>query len=529
MLESIKEEDIWFIEHLYDSLCVSETFFTNYDNLGVFEEGKLGHIRLSQISLLSQEYLIADNPKLVEKENFSLKVGAGRAYVLGGRNFGKTLCEKIDILISLMLLDGWPMGLTSYDAVHIRGVMEPILSCLEIHPIMKHFLLRKVKSPTYLVVGIYNATLEGINMNITAQTPGSQFFAKHLKKLWIEEQSFETNEVYNKRVDSRHELGCIERSSGMCNFIKNSPAGRIFYDRSLKPCVLNLPQYVNPFWDEKEKKKAAKKFGGEQSIGFRIYVKGEVVEEGLSVFDMARIRPFYKEGKVIKTVEILKSNFAYYQQLLDVIERPNNAEQVCLCADIGEAAPSELILMFKVNDIFKFSYNITLQNLKDSEQAAIFDYIINRVKVNLVGIDTTDGTGRAIFRSLEEKYPKENLVWVAFNEKISVDFAKDSRDQIIYKDGEPTYIEEYITDWSVKHLKDILYDGKIEIPEDAYKFDTQLNSVRVFLSGTRMRYELTSEEDHLFQAFQVFSIVHWMNEFNLLQPIKNKIFAKSGV
>jgi len=869
MLESIKEEDIKFIEFLYDSLCVSESFFTNYDNLGLFDEGKLGHIRLGQIPLLSQEYIIADDPKLSIKENFSLKVGAGRSYVLAGRNFGKTLCEKIDMLISIMLLDGWPMGLTSYDAVHIRGVMEPVLGCLDTHPIFKHFLYRKVKSPTYLLTGMNHSTIEGINMNITAQSPGcydketevltetgwkyfknlqsldkllsldlktqkcdfynfkhlikvpykgylkklnsrtseflvtpnhnlvvknndilelkevsaeklgkqiycpstfkfkgkkhkfitlkaisnskpvqfkfefinwckfiawylseghlrtkdghyrlfigqknknveleavlnklnlhyskrfdkhsniwsyqinnkavvlhiqkycgekknkkipayiktshytncksfideyvygdgnvyyqdkkyrtvcifstikqladdlqevaqkagykthlrtktqnthinghyytivvyfinlsnckftvfkkkniedvfyddvvysvdiepyhnifvrrngcvmwsgnSQFFQKHLKKIWVEEFSFETDEVYNKRVDSRHELGCIERASGMCNFTKHSPSGRIFYDRSLKPAVVNLPQYINPLWNDAEKKKAAKKFGGEQSIGFRIYVKGEVVEEGLSVFDMARIRPFYKEGKILKTVEILKSNFVYYQQLLSVLERPSNIEQVYICADIGEAAPSEIIVLFKINDKFKFTYNITLQNLKDSEQAAIFDYIISLLKANLVGIDTTDGTGRAIYRALEEKYPKENLVWVAFNEKISVEFAKDDKDQIIYQGGEPTYVEEFVSEWSIKHLKDVLYDGKVEIPEDAYKLDTQLNSVRVFQSGTRLRYELTSEEDHLFQAFQVFSIVHWMNEFNLLKPIKTKIFAKSGV
>jgi len=314
----------------------------------------------------------------------------------------------------------------------------------------------------------------------------------------------------------------------MTNFTKHSPAGRTFYDRTLKPYVLNLPQYINPMWNEKEKRKSAKKFGGEQSIGFRIFVRGEVVEEGLSVFDMGRIRPFYGQGKVLKNFEILKQNFMLYTQIL-VLERPANTESVILSMDVGEAAPSEIAIFFKVGVKYKFVYNITLQNLTDSEQFTLIDYLIKALKINIIAIDTTDGTGRAIFRALEEKYGRNNLVWVAFNEKISVDFLKDENERIVYKGGEPEYIEEYVSEWSIKHLKDILYEGLVEIPEDSYKLDTQLNSVKVFQSGTRLRYELMSEEDHLFQAFQVFSIAHWMNEFNLLRPIEAKLHCKTGV
>ena len=65
------------------------------------------------------------------------------------------------------------------------------------------------------------------------------------------------------------------------------------------------------------------------------------------------------------------------------------------------------------------------------------------------------------------------------------------------------------------YLKDLLYEGTIEIPEDAYRLDVQLNSVKVFQSGMRIKYEVAAEDDHLFQAFQVFSIAHWYNEFNI--------------
>ena len=528
MIQHISKEDTEFVECLYNSICMAESLFTNYDNLCLFEAGKLGHIRLGQIPLMSHEYLIDEDPELDTKENFALLTKAANSYIYAGRNFGKTLTEKLDILISLILLEGWPLGLTSYDAVHIRGILEPIIDCLEDHTILKHFKKSVKRSPTYLITSKANATVEGINMNIHNKNPGNQFFQKHFKKIWVEEASFETEDVYRNRVDSKHEIGCIERASGMTNFIKSSPAGKVFYDSTLKPHVLNLPQYINPFWDEKEKKKAVKKFGGESSVGYRLFVKGEVVEEGLSVFDMARIKPFLIEDRTLKCQEVTKKNFAYFKNIV-ILERPGNASNMYVCADVGESAPTEIIILAEVNDKFKFLYNVTLYNLTDKEQYTIFKYIVEKLEANYVCLDTSDGLGRAIYRRLEEDFPKENLVWVGFNEKISVGFETDEHNNIVYKGGQPVNAEEYVSEWSIRHLKELLYAGDIEIPEDAHKLFVQLNSVKVFHSGTRTIYECYSEEDHLFQAFQVFSIAHWLNERNITKSISPTDFCKGFV
>ena len=100
---------------------------------------------------------------------------------------------------------------------------------------------------------------------------------------------------------------------------------------------------------------------------------------------------------------------------------------------------------------------------------------------------------------------------------------------MVYKDGQPAYIEEYVSEWSVRHLKSLLYDGKIEIPEDCYKFDVQINSIVALQSSTRTIYDCVADENHLFQAFQVFAISEWMNVFNLVKPINIKKFSKGGV
>ena len=137
--------------------------------------------------------------------------------------------------------------------------------------------------------------------------------------------------------------------------------------------------------------------------------------------------------------------------------------------------------------------------------------------------------GRAIYRSLEEIFPKENLCWVSFNEKIKVEVEKDDNGNVIMKDGQPVWKEEYVDSWSVKRLRDILYEeGKFELPLD-YKFDSQLNSVIATQSGNRTLYTCISSEDHLFASFRVFGITEWTNYLTIVKNIKKKQFFKSGV
>jgi hypothetical protein len=527
MLEKITNEELQFMEDFHDPIAFIECLFSDVDNLQVINE-KFSHVRNYQIPMLSYEYVIDRNPDLTRKENFQVKKGAGDIYDFGARKYGKTLMTLLlDMIMSSVHNGGWKTLFSSYDAVHIRKVLESFIPIVENHPFLRLFQPHVKRSPTYYIRFKNGFTMESVNMNVASKNPGSQFFGHHARKHWMEEASKEIEKVEEKRIDAVSEMGCIERFSGMTDFTKYSPAGKIFYDAHKINWISNYPQYVNPMWDNKEKEKSIKRYGGEASIGYRVFVKGEVVEDAISVFDMERVRKSYDEKREIKHLEVTKEQYPFYKETL-IVERPANASVIYLCADIGESAPTEIIVLSKVNDIYKYLYNITLYNLTDKEQSVIFKYLAELLKANFVGLDTTDGTGRAIFRSLEENFGREHLVWCAFNEKIKVDFDKDDNDKVIFKDGQPTYREEYVSEWSIKHLKDLLYTEKIYIPMD-YKLDVQLNSVICMQTGNRVKYECVSEEDHLLAAFRVFSIAEWMNCFNLLKPISNKKFHKGGV
>jgi hypothetical protein len=457
MIASLTDEELAIMEAMFYPVAMAECLFSDVDNLTVMTEDKLCHVRDGQIPLLSFEYMIDDNPKLSVKENFLLRKGAGEAYVLGGRNFGKSICVlKLDMCMAFLLLENEKVGFTSYDALHIRGIMEDILNCLEFHPLLSLLEAQTTRSPNYrIAIPKTGLTLSGINMNLDGKNPGKQFFQHHLTHLWADEISFENEVIYNQRRDSVSEIGCIFRFAGMTNFTKHSPCGRLYYDLNKRGFLVNLPQFINPRWDDSAKAQALKDFGGEQSINFRMFCRGEVVEDGVSVMDMERIRSNYDDSRHIKNFEIDKKSYGDYKRLL-ALDRPSSVEEVYIFADIGETAPTEIGVAFKVGKVYKYFYNITLYNLTDKEQSYIFAYLITLLDSNFIGIDYSDGTGRAILRNLEEQFPGKKLVGVGFNEKIPIGFEKDKFGRLVFKDGMPVYKEEYVTEWSIKHLKDLL-------------------------------------------------------------------------
>ena len=519
LIKKLTDEELEFMESWHSPKCLVETLFHDFDNLSSFSEDEFGDLRLYQIPFLSHEPIIDSNmPDLSEKQRFNLRKGAGDVIALGARKFGKSLiCEKLDIPLSLLHDDSWWCGFSSYDAMHIDSILDVVKEAIENHPIVRNWKRSAKKSPKWKIVGKNGWKLEGINMNILSKNPGHQFYGLHVKKLWIEEQSFESQKVMDKRQDSLSELGAVLRFSGMTNFTRHSPSGKAFYDPKNKNKVINLPQYVNPFYDKADDIERLKEFNGSDSIGYKVFVKGEVVEDGVSEFDMERVKECYNEKKEIKAFEITKESFSRFKNLI-VTERPKNADRMFICSDIGESAPSELIILSEVKDKYNYLYNITLRNLTHLQQAEIFKWLVEKVEANIVGIDCGDGTGRAVFRELEKTYKsKENLVWYDGSMKIPVDFDRDEKGNLIMLKGVPQYKYEKMSEWSVRRLKSLLYEVKMRIPID-YKFDSQFNQVISIPSGNSRIYKCVVENDHLFDAFRVFSIAQWLTAGLLKTP-----------
>lgn len=420
-----------------------------------------------------------------------------------------SLCTIIlDLINDMMTSDGNKVALASVDLIHIKRVLDPVKNCLQGHSICKLFEKRITSAPDFQFELKNGYTLNSVNSNVGSRNPGGQWLGLHVFKVFLEEASLEPEEVYEKRKDSLSELGAIFRVSGMTDFTPQSPAGQLYYGADTHKHVMNYPQFVSPYWDEAEKQKKIEQYAGENSIGYRVYCKGEVVEDGLTTFDMQRVRQnSISEKKSVKTIEITKDRFKHHQAFL-IVERPINSERIFISADIGLNV-TEINVMSEVNEKFEYIYNITLNNLTDDEQSSIFKYLAMKLEANVISVDCGDGQGRAIYNELEKTIPKENLVWYAGTNKITTGFETDKDGNAILEMGKPVIKEEFMSEWAVKRLKDLLYNGKCIIPED-YKFITQFSKVVSMITGTRTIYKcICSQGDHLFDSFKVFAIAEW--------------------
>ena len=293
--EPITEEQLLFIETWHTPKAMLEILFHNWDNLNSFNTKKVGELRLYQESMLSDEAIIdfeltAELEELDRQEIFNYRKNVGDIYCFGARKFGKSLVTMImDTIVQMLTNPADKVVLGSVDLIHLRQILDPIKNCFEAHPICRMWKKRITGAPDFKIELKNDWVLNSVNFNIGSRSPGQQFYGKHTYRLLVEEASLETEEVYEKRKDALSEMGAIFRISGMTNFTPHSPAGKAFYDPKLKKQVLNYPQMVNSTFNLDKQKKAEEDYGGKGSIGYRVFVEGEIVEDGICIAEGSRI------------------------------------------------------------------------------------------------------------------------------------------------------------------------------------------------------------------------------------------------
>ena len=527
MIPKIKENELKVFQVLSHPISCAEVLFHDFDSLGTWDKEKFGKIRNYQYPMMSYDGLFLNDPKLSKEKNWEIKNNMAESYNLGGRLTGKSI---ISILLDWLVVTWngqykWGI-ISSYDKQHIQEIFDKLINAFENHKILRILNCHSLRSPIYKLDFDNGLLLQSVNMNITSKNPGGQFFGKHVDRHGMEESSYLTKEVSHKMLMAQAEKGCINRYSGMTTFTKMSPIGEIFFDLKNKKKIINLPSYINPTWNDKKEADAIKEFGGKDSPGYQVQIDGKVIEGIESVFDIQRVRETYivdKKGNAvsIKSFEVNKDSFFRFKEIL-IMEKPNNASSLGIYADIGEgAAPSEYAIIAKVDNTYKYIYRLSTFQLSPEEEKEFIKYLIEILQPNIIGLDNTSGVGKALISALIKDYP-DNIIPVSFNENIDIDFEKDKNGAPLKdKSGAYIYKQANMVDWSIQCLKDIFYSKKIQCYEDS-KLDTQINNVIVGKTKQgKVLYGYTSA-NHLFQAFQVFAICHWLTEFKNLKPIQKR-------
>jgi hypothetical protein len=517
-------DDLEAMSLLCHPQVASEVLFTakleNFDTLKQYDDKTYFKVRPYQIPFLSYEYLLPEDPALSDEQNFQLKIGAGSCYVYCGRKIGKSL---VALLIDLLLdtvhnCYDWVTAFSAFDEAHVKTILEPYISVLRVHPFFKLFGARAVGHPEYEVTIPSGHKTKGVNMALSSRSPGSNWESIHAKKMVQDEHQYEIEDVVHKRSQSTSEKGAIERFAGITNFNAESPAGKIFLSQDKRNWLVNFPQTVSPFWSSLAKQKALDDYGGEESVGYKVHVLAQLCANALSLYDMERIKECVKKERYIKHFEISKDTKTIFQNIL-VLERPKNVDQVYIAADFGITAPTEIVIIYKIGEFYRYEYNITLYGLVPDEQFLVFEYINKQLQGNVLAIDATEQGGRQIYRDWQKKYKEKNLCAVGFNEKLVIDFEKNEDGTLKLIDGKPIPVEEFVIDWSIRRLQTLLYNGRLEIPRDT-KLEKQFSAMKASPGKSGKVVYSSTEADHLHAAFQVFAIAEWIkSEFASLQPM----------
>lgn len=523
MHQQLKEHEIEFLEHLYDPTSLTECLIPeNPNSPQTWPHCKCICLRPYQFAMQNYSYLIADDSVLSQAEKFKLRKLSGDLYSIGSRNTGKSLWLIIDVVLSFIhkCKEGCVASVT---AEKLKKVTEPICKFIESHKFLKIFHLRQentrsktVKRDYLTITGEHGSLILSVNEKIDSDKPGVHFQGKHYDIRWSEEYSYSTKQGQEQAEDAEMSYGHIERPSGIPDLHVDSPLGKILKDRKLKNWIWRLPQYVRSDWTQEVEERKAKKYNGRSSAGYKLNVEAEILEGAFDFFDMARFKEasYLKRGKV-KTFEIGRESYQGFENRLH-IERMAGAEQVYITADIGTgSAPTEIIIIFYDGKFFKYAYNISLYRLIQDEQEEIFYWLFEKLEGAYIAIDATHDGGVIIDGLRKRGIDNDYLLKVKFNENIEVDFErnKDTDEPLMDQNGDPIMKLAHTETLSFAELEKLFYNGEFKTPFDA-KLEDQISNI--ICKRTKQRTLFDSKgANHLVQAFQVFAICKFFNQFNI--------------
>lgn len=530
MYERLSNTQIEFLECFYDSTAMTECLIPeNIQAPHLWDENcECVEIRPYQFAMQNYSYMYANDFKLSTKENFRIKKGAANLSNIAARNIGKSFFTIIDVFLTTLHNGGKESCIGAANATYLKKIISPIFNMLRTHPFFEIFRKKGknsgIKENPIEASTLHGHVFYGRNEKVDTPDPGTQFHGLHYETLWYEEASYMSQKGKEKRVDSGTSYGHIERLNGIPDLRIGSPLGDILRNDNHKQFICRLPQYVREDWDEQTRNEQAEKYGGKESMAYKLNVEGEIMEGAFGKWDMERIRKqCIQSDTKIKFFELGKKDFKDFYNKLVIDRLP--AEQIIIASDIGTTgSPSEITIFFGNNDHWKYHYQISLFKLTIKEQAKVFKWIFDKLGSAYISLDCTNADGRGIRDELLHLgVLEEYLCDFRMNKNLVVDFEKDEKGFIKRgKNGQPLYREEYTKEFAIQLLEKYLYNGMVDIPYHE-KFLKEFAGYIEKVTASGRKIYGSSTTDHLIDSFLLFVLCAWdKNKKNLKNQKRKK-------
>jgi hypothetical protein len=443
-------------------------------------EGDKFCLRLYQKSMLAYDFLLVEDDSLTDQENFQQRINLGDGIFIGGRIYGKTLVGiEFDALQEMLVHDGEQHLVYSKDQKHTFPRMEYCANYVENHKFFQLFYLQG-KTDTVKRSPEFRIELENGHTTIGViegqKNPGEAFQHFHPQRKSADEFQQITSLGYSRQVDSKSELGCVERVGGVPDGRRDTPMHEKINDSELKRFRFRYPSMINPHWSKKREEEATKKYNGRDTHAYKTNVLAEEGDVAFGAWDTEDINICVDPKRISKTFEISKELYESCREELGrmfVLTKPEWAEEIIQSSDVG-IRPSEIGIWARKAQKWHLLYRIRLMGLVYSEQAIVHDYLATFFHSSCIALDTTEGLGDSIAMHLiNEKEPcfkgkeySKRVFRAKFNEKISMGFLKDAEGKFVMQNNERVEIEEHTDEAAWKLGLSMFRDKLLDLPND---------------------------------------------------------------
>lgn len=374
------------------------------------------------------------------RHNFTpplLAIEHGDTLLRFGRGSGKSFAVlEPELVRQAVNRRGEETLLTSFRRLHTSDRMERAIDYFELIPFFRLYLSRVLRSPQYMVQLRNGHVLYGISVGDDPEAKMAQ--GKHASSIIIEESQQYPLRAFIKLDGAQDPRGCRFLMVGV-------PDGRLDTPfrladsryRSFEGRRIQISRRHDPYWDAKTKQKAIDKHGSEDADTFGQEVDAEHGHPTWSAWDLEAIQRCI-EPKDCPVVVHEISGKVYHDRGLTPstacaeLPGPTRSAPRMLAADIGYSQPTMILIFEFWHERWWLIARVKLTNrMEHDDQARVMDEIGRRYDVTRIGVDTTEGEGRAIAQELET-----NLGWsgrvdrVMFTETHTVDWKTNENGEI---------------------------------------------------------------------------------------------------
>lgn len=347
----------------------------------------------------------------------------GDSALYAGRGVGKSYSVlEPELVRQAINRPGEETLLTALRKVHIIDRMERVIDYFESLPFLKLFIRRINRSPSYHLELKTGHMLYGISVGDDPEAKMAQ--GKHVSTLAVEEAHQYPERAWLKLQGAKDPRGCRTLMIGVPDGRLDTPFRRA--DGKLSTFQgrrYHVSRRTDPYFDQRTKADLAETLGGETHDTFTQEVDAEWGNPVWSAWDLDSIYRCIDDSIAPAVVEV--SGKLYRQHGLspravvaDLAHSPHPGAPIIVAMDVGYSQPSEVGVFEYWHDRWRMIARVRLVNrMEHDDQADIVHALGEWFGAGKIGVDTTEGEGRAIAHILEsDKGWGNNVARVTFTE-----------------------------------------------------------------------------------------------------------------